>query len=648
MRLVAACLFALLLASPPALAEPSIPPYGLPALDRADFNRLAVTAGLPLFWRSDLATPRVLEASELAVLRGGDPARWVGKGGDSFTPAFRKAYQELVELRRREAVRAELAQGRPTLVETDLTGASAEDKAIVARLLVAARQIDALYQIQDGAAAVASKVPRDDLSSRALLERNQGPWCQAPLTEADPFCNAAPGFPPQVTASWPSDVRVDHVFCEAMAKEPNATELTAPFTVVRHRRGGAGFVAVPYTTAYAAPMKAVAATLAATAKLVKSPEEAAFKAYLEAAAKAFRDNDWVAADEAWSAMGQTRSRWYLRVGPDETYWDPCQLKAGFHMSFALIDRTALEWKERLTAVRTELEETLAALIGPPYAARAVSFELPEFINIIVNAGDSRDGLGATIGQSLPNFGRVAEESRGRTVAMVNLYTDADSLADMQKRDRSLFSDATFAYASEDPAVERLGTVLHEATHNLGPYGSYKVDGKLPETVFGGATDAILEELKAQTGALYYLPFLAAKGFMSQDDVRRGYVANISWAFGHIARGMFDSEGHPKTYSQLAAIQVGELMKAGAIRWVEGGADVDPGRFDFDWAKFPAAVEALMKKVATLKAKGDVAGAKELIAEHTSAEGQRRIHAAVITERVLRFPKASFVYGVKGL
>ncbi|MCA9517976.1 MAG: hypothetical protein KC635_23715, partial [Myxococcales bacterium] len=340
MRHVAASLFALsLVAGPAATAAPAAPPYGLPALDRIDFNRLAVTAGLPLFWRSDAATPGVLEPGELAVLRGGDAARWVGKGGDAFTGDFEKAYRQLVELRRREAVRAELAQGRPTLVETDLAGAPAEDKAVIAKLLVAARQIDALYQIQIGAAGVAKAIPKDDLASQALFERNQGPWCEAPLTQSDPFCSAAPGFPAQITASWPSDVKADKAFCEAMAKEPNAAELTAPFTVVRHGKGGAGYVAVPYTTAYAAPMKAVAATLSATAKLVKSPEEAAFKAYLEAAAKAFRDNDWVAADEAWSAMGKTQSRWYLRIAPDETYWDPCQLKAGFHMSFAYIDRT---------------------------------------------------------------------------------------------------------------------------------------------------------------------------------------------------------------------------------------------------------------------------------------------------------------------
>ncbi|MCC6624322.1 MAG: hypothetical protein IT385_23925 [Deltaproteobacteria bacterium] len=655
MRPVFASLLLLAALAAPAAhaAGPTAPPYGLPRLERADFTRLAPLAGLPLFWRSDAAGPGDVDPSELAVLGDAPIKRWVSpgkKGKDglvgppTFTRDFEKGYRALVELRRREAVQRELAQGRPTLVETDLSQATDEERAIVKSLATAAKQIDELFELQIGAAGLAAKIPRDDLASRALIARNHGPWCEAPLTEADPFCNAVPTFPTQVTYSWPPTEKHDAAFCARIAAEPNAAELTTPFTIVRAKRKG-GYEAIPYTKAYARQMKAIARTLAATAKLVKNPDEAPFKAYLLAASRAFETNDWPAADEAWSAMSAENSRFYLRIAPDETYWDPCGLKSGFHMSFALVDKTALAWKAKLTGVRGDLEKALAALIGPPYAARDVSFELPEFIEIIVNGGDSRTGLGATVGQSLPNFGKVADESRGRTVAMVNIYTDADSLSDISARDRSLFTESTVVYSTDDPAVERLGTVLHEATHNLGPYGSTKIDGKGPTDIFGGKIDSVLEELKAQTGALFFLPRLAQKGFIDQDGVRQGWVGSLSWGFGHIARGMFTPDGQPKTYSQLSAITLGELMDAGAIRWVEGGA-FDPGRFEVDFDKMPAAVDALMQKVGRIKATGDVAAAETLIGRHTSPEGLARIHADVITERVLRFPKASFVYAIK--
>ena len=46
-----------------------------------------------------------------------------------------------------------------------------------------------------------------------------------------------------------------------------------------------------------------------------------------------------------------------------------------------------------------------------YAARKVAFNFPDFIEIVLNAGDSRSALGAVMGQSLPNWGKVAQENR---------------------------------------------------------------------------------------------------------------------------------------------------------------------------------------------------------------------------------------------
>jgi len=635
-------------AAPPSPAPSKAPPYGLPALGRADFNRLAVKAELPLFWKDDGQNPGVPDVNELAVVGDTKLARFVGKDGLALTKDFEKAYRQLVELRRREAVERELAQGRPTLVETNLTTLSAEEQKIVTSLMGVRQQIDALYQTQTGAAPLAKKVARDDVASRALFQRNQSARCEAPLTQDDPFCSAVPDFAEQVVDVWPAlqGEVIDAAFCERVAKDENAKELTAPFTVVRKKKDR--LVATPYHKHYAGPMKAIAATLEKTAKLVKSDNEAAFKAYLLAAAKGFRTDDWEAADEAWSKMNAENSRFYLRIGPDETYWDPCQLKAGFHMSFALVDKEALAWKQKLSAIRKDLEDKLAALIGAPYVARAVSFELPEFIEIIVNAGDSRSALGATIGQSLPNFGRVAAESRGRTVAMANLYTDADSRADFAAKDKLLWTEATLVFSSDDPALDQLGTVLHEATHNLGPYGSTLIDGKRPQEIFGGQVDAILEELKSQTGALWFMLVLRDKGMMTADEVKRGWLASLSWAFGHIAQGMFDGDGHPKTYSQLSAIQFGELMRAGAIKWVDSAGDSkDGGRFEVDFDKLEPAVTELMRVVGRIKATGDVAGAKALIERNVSDEGLVFIKAGVIRERILRFSKASFVYGLSG-
>ncbi|GMV41957.1 MAG: hypothetical protein AMXMBFR64_36730 [Myxococcales bacterium] len=615
--------------------------YGLPALDRADFNRLAAAAGVPLFWKVDAASTGQVDPDELVAIGDASLSQWVGAG--AFTAAFESAYRRLVELRRREAVARELAQGRPTLVETDLSAATREDRAVMGHLLEVARLIDALYAVQIGAAGLLERVAADDPASRALFHRNHGPWCEAPETEADPFCNALPDFPEARSFAYPDDVVVDKAFCDALAKEPNASALMDPFTVVRRRDGA--LVAVPYTEVYGDLMAKTAKALRAAAEAADPKDEAALRAYLLAAAAGFETNQWEPADEAWSRMSARNSRWYVRVGPDETYFEPCQLKAGFHLSLARVDEGALAWEERLVTLRTEMEQRIAAIIGPPYAARDVQFHLPEFINVVINAGDSRSGLGATVGQSLPNFGKVAEEGRGRTVAMVNLYTDADSLETARRQAASLLVPDVAALAG-DPAMAQLDTVLHEATHNLGPYGGTTIDGKRPEEHFGGRVDAILEELKAQAGSLFLMKYLGEKGTLTPQQVRQGWVSTISWAFGHVARGMWTPTGQPKTYSQLAAILLGELQRAGALAFVEGGEGPDPGRFTVDFAKMPAAVDALLAEVGRIKASGDREAADALIARHTSEGGLAAIRAGLITERVLRYPKASFVYAVK--
>src|SRR5262249_1332385 len=161
----------------------------------------------------------------------------------------------------------------------------------------------------------------------------------------------------------------------------------------------------------------------------------------------------------------------------------------------------VKWQEKLDPLKTEMEASLAALAGPPYAARDVKFKIPDFVDIALNAGDSRKAFGATIGQSLPNFGPGANEGRGRTVAMTNLYTDPDSIAASRDQAESLYCKDTMGKWTDSAEPQLMSTVLHEAAHNLGPAHQYKANGKIDREAFGGPLASTLEELKAQTAAL---------------------------------------------------------------------------------------------------------------------------------------------------
>ena len=113
--------------------------------------------------------------------------------------------------------------------------------------------------------------------------------------------------------------------------------------------------------------------------------------------------------------------------------------------------------------------------------------------------------------------------------------------------------------------------------------------------------------------------------------------------------MYDEDKHPKNYSQLAAIQLGWLMKNGAVTWKadETAANgKDKGCFSIALDKFPAAVKTLMTEVAQIKGKGDKARAEKLVKDYVDVTGDKKKVHEVIAERVLRSPKPSFVYAIK--
>jgi hypothetical protein len=646
----------------------------LDKLTRADFNRIAAELALPIFWVADTNKDSALDGDELAVYWGLVPGakliEYVGPGG-VFTDKAKDAIEAILkqskeaapsagldpkEVARRGAVKKELAQGRVTLVETDLTKAAPEEKRFVGFVMQAAELIEKLYAKQEGALDLRAKIPADDPASKSMFFRNQGPKCEAPLTQNDPACGAIPDPPKgKLSGLYPAALLDKPKFCDDLSKLEASKKdkvLMDPFTVVAADDSAvdkkAPFKAVPYHEAFKDDVTAISGQLKAAAEALGATEPA-LKTYLLATAQAFVDDKWWPADEAWAKMDAKNSKYYIRVAADEVYREPCSTKALYHVSFGLINQGSLKWQSKLDPLKTDMEKAIAELAGAPYKAREVSFKIPDFMDVALNAGDSRPALGATIGQSLPNFGPVANEGRGRTVAMLNFYTDPDSIEALKGTTESLFCKDTMGKYTTDSEPLLMSTVLHEAAHNLGPAHQYKANGKTDREAFGGPLASTLEELKAQTAALFYTSWLVDKKQVTAEDAEKAHVRDIVWAFGHISQGMYDGDKHPKSYSQLAAIQLGWFMKSGAITWKadENAAnDKDKGCFSIATDKLPAAVKTLMTEVAQIKGKGDKARAEKLIKDYVDVTGDKKKVHEVIAERVLRSPKPSFVYAIK--
>jgi hypothetical protein len=665
--------------SSPTTASAPVPAPKLDRVARADFNRVAAELALPLFWTEDHNRNSALDPEELAVYWGLEKGASLKEyvSGGAFTPKLLETYEKIAKQKtdgakdddpRRAAVKKELGQGRVTLVATDLTKASPEEKRFVTSIVRASEMIESLYAKQQGTTDLAAKVPPGDPASKTLFFRGQGPKCEAPMTANDPTCGAlaAADMPKgKISGLYPPDLLRKPKFCDEIGKKDK--KLVDPFTAVTSKASLdeaikaaadtsdtvsparlAQLEAKPYHEAWATDVQAIAKELEA-ARAALGDREPALKEYLAAAAKSFTSDDWWSADEAWAKMDAKNSKYYLRIAPDEVYDEPCSTKALYHVSFGLINQGSVKWQEKLDPLKTEMEVALATLAGPPYAARDVKFKIPDFVDVTINAGDSRKAFGATIGQSLPNFGPVANGGRGRTVAMTNFYGDPDSVATSKEQAESLFCKETMAKWTDSSEPQLMSTVLHEASHNLGPAHQYKANGKIDREAFGGPLASTLEELKAQTAALYFTEWLIEKKQVTRDDADKAHVRDIFWAFGHISRGMYTAEKHPNNYSQLAAIQVGALMKDGALTFKTDERATngkDAGCFALDLAKMPNAIKTLMTEVAKIKGKGDKAAGDALIKTYVDVTGEKKKVHDLITERITRAPKASFVYAVK--
>ena len=635
-------------------AGPATSVKKLDKVPRAEFNRLAAELALPLFWSQDKNANSALDPEELAVYWGLQPdatlAKYVGSSG--FTPALLEAYAAIQKQpgapagnARQIAVKKELAQGRATLVETDLSKASAGDKKFVRAVMNASVTIEHLFAKQMGTASLAAKVPTEDLASKTLFFRAQGPKCGAPLTQDDPNCSAVADPPKgKMSGLYPGPFLTQPAFCDVLSKNKDPKVMN-PFQVV------GGTLDMPTATAYpqAFPEMGQVSTELRAAADALDDHEPDLKSYLLASAKAFGDNDWWPADEAWAKMNAKNSKYYIRIAPDEVYSEPCSTKALFHVSFGLINQGSLKWQSKLDPIKNDMEKALASLAGAPYSARKVRFALPDFVDIALNAGDSRTEFGATIGQSLPNFGPVANGGRGRTVAMTNFYTDPDSIQATKQTSASLLCRETMERYSTDQEPLLMSTVLHEAAHNLGPAHQYRAGGKTDREAFGGPLASTLEELKAQTAAMFFSDWLVDRKELGPVEAQKAHVRDVVWGFGHISRGMYDADKHPKNYSQLAAIQLGWFMNDGAIAWkadATAANEKDKGCISVDFAKLPVSVKALMTEVAQIKATGNKARAEKLVKDYVDVVGEKKNVLEVITERVTRAPKQSFVYSIK--
>ena len=496
-----------------------------------------------------------------------------------------------------------------TVVTHSAAELTAGEKQMLSHLLDAAVLIEELHMLQIHPKNLEWRDRIDAEGTDAekkVFFRYQSPWCSDDPT---PDCCALAEKPKKEigTAFWPkgfTDAEYD-----GLRAQINGAELLSPFTVVRREKDGK-LEAIPYVESdiFGPKMKAVAASLRAAAKT--APGKSLIK-FLKSRADAFEaptpfpydvsDYDWIALDGPWE----------VTIGPYETYKEPRQLKAAFEMYIARENPELSAELARFKGDLQAMEDALGALVGAEiYKSRKLDRRIAiRAVEVWMAAGDGRRDRGATVAYHLPNRGRSVDEGLYKKVMMVNHSLAFEPVS--KARAALVLDEAQVPYV--DAMADIRNVTFHELAHGFGAYGELKVKNAKGVTATVKEAlkehDSMVEELKADAFGLW-LVAREAGAAGNPEEAKQRYASGVMHALGLL---QYPLEG---TYPRMVAILLGWLLDQGALSW-EGAAQ----RYRIDFDKMPAAVEALVKKVATIQLTGDYAGAQALADAYIVRKGE---------------------------
>jgi hypothetical protein len=142
--------------------------------------------------------------------------------------------------------------------------------------------------------------------------------------------------------------------------------------------------------------------------------------------------------------------------------------------------------------------------------------------------------------------------------------------------------------------------MHELAHGLGPRLVHDSDESI--SVRLGASYSPVEEAKADVVGVLSLSHLADAGVYDEAFKRQVYISSVAGLVRCVRFGT--NEAHGKG----CAVQLNHLLDEGAV--TVGG----DGRFGIDFEKIHGGYESLARRLLTIEATGDVAGAEGLLAE----------------------------------
>ncbi len=472
----------------------------------------------------------------------------------------------------------------PVDVAVDVARLPASERAVLARLIEAARIVDVLYlrQVWPGNQTLLLDLA-DDTSTlgRARLHaflQNKGPWLR--LDEEQPFL---PGIGPKPPAAGFYPAGATKAEVESWMKNLPAAEQALAggfFTTIRRTLSGR-LHPVPYSVEYQPELEQAAALLRQAATTTTQPT---LRAFLEKRAAAFLSNDYYDSDVAWMKLDASIEP---TIGPYEVYEDGWfSAKAAFEAFVTVRDDAETAKLAKFAGELQEIENNLP--IDPKWRNPKLGALAPiRVVNSLFSSGDGNRGV-QTAAFNLPNDERIAREMGTKRIMLKNMQ-EAKFAKVLVPLSRQALAPADQKNVAFDAFFTHI--LMHELVHGLGPH---EVAGGNNATVRAALqeTYSALEEAKADIGGLFALQHLVDKGVIDKSFERTMYTTFLASCFRTIRFGL--TEAHAKGI----AIQLNSLLDAGAFKVAKNGT------FSVDPAKIKDAVKKLTTELMTIQATGD--------------------------------------------
>ncbi|HEX6908440.1 MAG TPA: Zn-dependent hydrolase [Terriglobales bacterium] len=517
----------------------------------------------------------------------------------------------------------QLAKWRVVRMPFRSAGLTPRQRRMVQKLVDASRYLDDIYWRQsdpDGLTLfheLEGNSNRIDANVRRMLMINGSRFDL--LRNNDPFVGLQP-MPPG-RGFYPPDLTQAQIEQYVQQHPESKAEIYSPYTVVRRR--GKDLVGVPYHVAYRSLLGPAARDLREAAALSDDP---AFAKFLSLRADALLTDDYYQSDLAWLDLKDPR--FDVIFAPYETYLDGLLgVKTSYGAAVLIRDQAESRKLALYQKYVPEIQDALPLAPEDRPSKRGLATPM-EVMDAPYRGGDLRHGYQA-VADNLPNDARIHEAKGTKKIFFKNFMDARVNYVILPVAKRVMRPDQAAKVTGEGYLA---GTLLHEISHGLGPAFARTSAGKADIREAIGPAYSELEEAKADAVGMFGLKWLVDHGALPKSRLQEYYASYVGGLFRTVRFGTGEAHGRAEM------MEFNYLTEQKAVT-----RDSATGRYAIDFAKMPAAVEALAKELLEQEATGDRARAEawfkkyDVMPEELKASLAKAAAVPVDIDPVFSFP-----------